>query len=311
MWATVMAALLYFDFAWFREQTCLVVCPYGRLQSALDRRRHGRHRLRRSSAASRASRRPRRAATASTAAAAWSSARPASTSATACRWSASAARTASTPATRSWTSSGGPRGLVRYDSKRGFDGVRAPLPAPARGDLRRARPDRGHGVRVQRRGPRPVRGARPADARDAVHLRGREAAQPVQRPRREQAGRGPHLHAPRRAAGGASPAPEVVDRPGARSRSTALADATVPVFVTLPIDRLPGAVPGADDRDGDGERASDPGRAALPRAVVTIAEQPLAGEAALSARPAASRAVAVVVRARRRVRRRRASSSPG
>ena len=35
MWVVVMAALLYFDFAWFREQTCLVVCPYGRFQSAL------------------------------------------------------------------------------------------------------------------------------------------------------------------------------------------------------------------------------------------------------------------------------------
>jgi len=35
LWATVMAALLYFDVAWFREQTCLVVCPYGRFQSAL------------------------------------------------------------------------------------------------------------------------------------------------------------------------------------------------------------------------------------------------------------------------------------
>jgi len=34
-WAVVMASLLYFDFAWFREQTCLVVCPYGRFQSAL------------------------------------------------------------------------------------------------------------------------------------------------------------------------------------------------------------------------------------------------------------------------------------
>jgi cytochrome c oxidase accessory protein FixG len=29
------AALVYFDFAYFREQTCLVACPYGRLQSAL------------------------------------------------------------------------------------------------------------------------------------------------------------------------------------------------------------------------------------------------------------------------------------
>jgi len=30
-----MAAALYFDFAWFREQFCIVLCPYGRLQSAL------------------------------------------------------------------------------------------------------------------------------------------------------------------------------------------------------------------------------------------------------------------------------------
>ncbi|HZP59032.1 MAG TPA: cytochrome c oxidase accessory protein CcoG [Opitutaceae bacterium] len=28
-------ALLYFNFAWFREQLCIVICPYGRLQSAL------------------------------------------------------------------------------------------------------------------------------------------------------------------------------------------------------------------------------------------------------------------------------------
>jgi cytochrome c oxidase accessory protein FixG len=29
------AALMLFDFAWFREQTCIVACPYGRLQSVL------------------------------------------------------------------------------------------------------------------------------------------------------------------------------------------------------------------------------------------------------------------------------------
>ena len=28
-------ALIFFDFAWFREQTCIVACPYGRLQSVL------------------------------------------------------------------------------------------------------------------------------------------------------------------------------------------------------------------------------------------------------------------------------------
>lgn len=31
----LMGAALWFDFAWFREQFCIVLCPYGRLQSAL------------------------------------------------------------------------------------------------------------------------------------------------------------------------------------------------------------------------------------------------------------------------------------
>ena len=31
----VTTALVFTDFAWFREQTCVVACPYGRLQSAL------------------------------------------------------------------------------------------------------------------------------------------------------------------------------------------------------------------------------------------------------------------------------------
>lgn len=34
-WTIGLTALLYFDFAWFREQFCVIVCPYGRLQSAL------------------------------------------------------------------------------------------------------------------------------------------------------------------------------------------------------------------------------------------------------------------------------------
>jgi cytochrome c oxidase accessory protein FixG len=33
--ATVATGLLYFNYAWFREQLCIVICPYGRLQSAL------------------------------------------------------------------------------------------------------------------------------------------------------------------------------------------------------------------------------------------------------------------------------------
>ena len=32
---SVFSLLLYFNFAWFREQLCIVICPYGRLQSAL------------------------------------------------------------------------------------------------------------------------------------------------------------------------------------------------------------------------------------------------------------------------------------
>lgn len=31
----LFTAILYFDFAFFREQLCLIICPYGRLQSAL------------------------------------------------------------------------------------------------------------------------------------------------------------------------------------------------------------------------------------------------------------------------------------
>ena len=34
-WATALAVVLYIDLAFFREQLCLVLCPYGRLQAAL------------------------------------------------------------------------------------------------------------------------------------------------------------------------------------------------------------------------------------------------------------------------------------
>ncbi|HEY1100412.1 MAG TPA: 4Fe-4S dicluster domain-containing protein, partial [Myxococcota bacterium] len=33
--AAFATGVTYFNFAWFREQTCLIVCPYGRLQSAI------------------------------------------------------------------------------------------------------------------------------------------------------------------------------------------------------------------------------------------------------------------------------------
>jgi cytochrome c oxidase accessory protein FixG len=34
-WTMAITALLLFDFGWFREQFCVVMCPYGRLQSVL------------------------------------------------------------------------------------------------------------------------------------------------------------------------------------------------------------------------------------------------------------------------------------
>ncbi len=34
-WVVALASVLYVNFAWFREQFCVVLCPYGRLQSAL------------------------------------------------------------------------------------------------------------------------------------------------------------------------------------------------------------------------------------------------------------------------------------
>jgi cytochrome c oxidase accessory protein FixG len=34
-WVLAMTGAFYLNFAWFREQLCVVVCPYGRLQSAL------------------------------------------------------------------------------------------------------------------------------------------------------------------------------------------------------------------------------------------------------------------------------------
>ncbi len=37
-WVIVMSAILWFNFAWFREQLCLIICPYGRLQSAMTDR---------------------------------------------------------------------------------------------------------------------------------------------------------------------------------------------------------------------------------------------------------------------------------
>ncbi len=35
VWILIFTGLFYFVFAWFREQACILVCPYGRLQSVL------------------------------------------------------------------------------------------------------------------------------------------------------------------------------------------------------------------------------------------------------------------------------------
>ncbi len=35
LFVTVMTAILLFDFGWFREQFCIIVCPYGKFQSVL------------------------------------------------------------------------------------------------------------------------------------------------------------------------------------------------------------------------------------------------------------------------------------
>jgi cytochrome c oxidase accessory protein FixG len=35
LWTMAFTGLLYFNFSWFREQFCIVMCPYGRMQSAL------------------------------------------------------------------------------------------------------------------------------------------------------------------------------------------------------------------------------------------------------------------------------------
>lgn len=36
VWMSALTGLIYFNYAWFREQLCLVVCPYGKIQSALS-----------------------------------------------------------------------------------------------------------------------------------------------------------------------------------------------------------------------------------------------------------------------------------
>jgi polyferredoxin len=97
-------ALMMFNFCYFREQTCIVACPYGRFQSVMldpdslivsyDPRRgeprgKGKHRERNG----------QKLGDCVDCGCAWIPARPASIFATVCNWSASPVRSASTPVT--------------------------------------------------------------------------------------------------------------------------------------------------------------------------------------------------------------------
>jgi hypothetical protein len=102
----VTTGLMMFDFCFFREQMCTLVCPYGRFQSVLLDKGSlivGAALPARALRTRRPSRRPW--ATASTARSACRPARPASTSATVFSSSAFTAPSASTHVTRSWTRS--------------------------------------------------------------------------------------------------------------------------------------------------------------------------------------------------------------
>ncbi len=35
LWVFILTGIMYFNFAWFREQMCVIICPYGRLQSVM------------------------------------------------------------------------------------------------------------------------------------------------------------------------------------------------------------------------------------------------------------------------------------
>ncbi|MCP4445701.1 MAG: 4Fe-4S dicluster domain-containing protein [Myxococcales bacterium] len=35
LWVFTLTGIMYFNFAWFREQMCMIICPYGRLQSVM------------------------------------------------------------------------------------------------------------------------------------------------------------------------------------------------------------------------------------------------------------------------------------
>ena len=148
--------LMFFDFYWFREQMCLIACPYGRFQSVLldkwslivsyDKRRgEPRTKLNHAlkvlpadiPATTQDSELRTRPATVSTATSASPPAPPASTSAKASRWSASTAPSASTPAMRSWTRSPAPAASSATPRRPRSKGKRSASSDPASCSTRR------------------------------------------------------------------------------------------------------------------------------------------------------------------------------
>jgi polyferredoxin len=119
-----VAGALWFDFAWFREQFCTILCPYGRLQSALIDKDSIVIGLTRSAANRAVARGPQTRARVSIAAGVCRSARSASTSARACKWSASAGAGCIDACDTVMDKLARPRRLIRYASMYALAGGR-------------------------------------------------------------------------------------------------------------------------------------------------------------------------------------------
>jgi cytochrome c oxidase accessory protein FixG len=121
----ITTGLIYFDFAYFREQTCLVACPYGRLQSVLLDRRSmivG-YDVRRGEPRGKLVRgRDTGAGDCVDCRMCVQTCPTGIDIARGCRWSACTARSAWTPATKFMVQIGRPTGLIRYGTRDGFEG---------------------------------------------------------------------------------------------------------------------------------------------------------------------------------------------
>ena len=134
-------ALIFFDFACFREQTCLVACPYGRLQSVLLDRQSlivgYDSRARRAARQGRQRPRRRPPVTASTAAAACTPARPGIDIRDGLQMECIHCTQCTDACDAVMVRVGKPRGLIRYGSRDGARGACAARAAAARGALSR------------------------------------------------------------------------------------------------------------------------------------------------------------------------------